>query len=149
MACSQAGANGAAPDVPCYFVPNTRNMPRPGFNLYDCVNRVRDIVNISYIIMIFNLKFDMTSVVVKKPNFIPFIYLFFSSLLFLIFLLQSVFQLPAEMPMVTVVEVFRRMGIRNALVTVTGRLTGLLTKKDVLKYIAVQHHQDPNEVQYH
>jgi chloride channel 3/4/5 len=62
---------------------------------------------------------------------------------------RSAFQLAADMPIVTVVEVFRRMGIRYALITVTGRLTGLITKKDVLKYIAVQHNLDPEDVRFH
>eukprot|EP00053_Salpingoeca_punica_P016717 m.158874 g.158874 ORF g.158874 m.158874 type:complete len:921 (+) comp17030_c0_seq3:221-2983(+) len=62
---------------------------------------------------------------------------------------RSAFQLPADMPIVTVVEVFRRMGIRYALITVTGRLTGIITKKDVLKYIHAQHNMDPEDVRFH
>lgn len=48
---------------------------------------------------------------------------------------RNVFQLTSVMPMSTVVEVFRRMGIRQALVTLDGRLTGVITKKDVIRHI--------------
>ena len=48
---------------------------------------------------------------------------------------RNVFQLASVMPMSTVVEVFRRMGIRQALVTLDGRLTGVITKKDVIRHI--------------
>lgn len=61
----------------------------------------------------------------------------------------SPFQLPHEMPLPTVVEVFRRMGIRYALVTKFGRLNGIVTKKDLLKHLAVLNHQDPNTITFH
>lgn len=48
---------------------------------------------------------------------------------------RNVFQLASVMPMSTVVEIFRRMGIRQALVTLDGRLVGVLTKKDVIRHI--------------
>ena len=40
------------------------------------------------------------------------------------------------MPMVNVIELFRRMGMRFCLVTEKGSLVGIITKKDVLRHIA-------------
>ena len=40
------------------------------------------------------------------------------------------------MPMVNVIELFRRMGMRFVLVTDKGSLVGIITKKDVLRHIA-------------
>lgn len=37
--------------------------------------------------------------------------------------------------MTTVVELFRRMGVRQALVTHEDRLVGIVTKKDVIKHL--------------
>ena len=53
------------------------------------------------------------------------------------------------MPMPTVVEVFRRMGIRYALITQRGRLMGIVTKKDVLRHLAVLNNHDPDAITFH
>ncbi len=53
------------------------------------------------------------------------------------------------MPTLTVVEVFRRMGIRYALITHRARLTGIITKKDLLRHLAVLDHQDPRNIAFH
>ena len=53
------------------------------------------------------------------------------------------------MPLPTVVEVFRRMGIRYALITRAGRLKGIVTKKDLLRHLAILNHQDPNAITFH
>ncbi len=40
------------------------------------------------------------------------------------------------MPMINVIEMFKRMGMRFCLVTQKGCLVGIITKKDVLQHIA-------------
>ena len=40
-----------------------------------------------------------------------------------------------QTPMETVVDMFRKLGLRQTLVTHNGRLLGIITKKDVLRYI--------------
>ncbi len=50
------------------------------------------------------------------------------------------------MPMVNVIELFRRMGMRFCLVTEKGRLVGIITKKDVLRHIANMNHREQNEL---
>ena len=37
--------------------------------------------------------------------------------------------------METVVDMFRKLGLRQTLVTHNGRLLGIITKKDVLRYV--------------
>ena len=49
-------------------------------------------------------------------------------------------------PMETVVEMFRKLGLRQALVTHNGRLLGIITKKDVLRHVASLEDQDPNAI---
>ena len=49
-------------------------------------------------------------------------------------------------PMETVVEMFRKLGLRQALVTHNGRLLGIITKKDVLRHVASLEDQDPNSI---
>ena len=39
-----------------------------------------------------------------------------------------------QTPMETVVDMFRKLGLRQTLVTHNGRLLGIITKKDVLRY---------------
>ena len=51
-------------------------------------------------------------------------------------LLQNVFQVTHKTPMTTVVDLFRRMGVRQIMVTRLGRLVGIITKKDVIKHMA-------------
>ncbi|CAG8626748.1 4929_t:CDS:10 [Ambispora leptoticha] len=45
-----------------------------------------------------------------------------------------------KFPMETVIELFRKMGLRYVLVTKNGQLLGLITKKDVLRHLAVMKH---------
>jgi len=49
-------------------------------------------------------------------------------------------------PMEIVVEIFTKLGIRQALVTHNGRLLGIITKKDVLRHIAKLKQQDPDSI---
>ncbi|KAK6975803.1 H(+)/Cl(-) exchange transporter 3-like isoform X1, partial [Biomphalaria glabrata] len=48
-----------------------------------------------------------------------------------------------QTPMEIVVEMFRKLGIRQTLVTHKGCLLGIITKKDVLRHIAQLRNQDP------
>lgn len=51
--------------------------------------------------------------------------------------------------MSTVVDLFRRMGVRYALVVSKGRLEGIITKKDLLRHLAELSHHDPNAIAFH
>ncbi|XP_022324150.2 H(+)/Cl(-) exchange transporter 4-like isoform X1 [Crassostrea virginica] len=51
-----------------------------------------------------------------------------------------------QTPMEMVVEMFRKLGLRQTLVTHKGRLLGILTKKDVLRHIAHLENQDPESI---
>ncbi|XP_059157860.1 H(+)/Cl(-) exchange transporter 4-like isoform X2 [Physella acuta] len=51
-----------------------------------------------------------------------------------------------QTPMETVVEMFRKLGLRQTLVTHNGRLLGIITKKDVLRHIAQLRNQDPESI---
>lgn len=70
--------------------------------------------------------------------------------------------------METVVEMFRKMGLRQLLVThnawvndntdwycmphvvyVYRRLMGIITKKDMLRHVAEIEHQDPDAIRFH
>ncbi|WAQ98462.1 CLCN3-like protein [Mya arenaria] len=51
-----------------------------------------------------------------------------------------------QTPMETVVEMFRKLGLRQTLVTVNGRLLGIITKKDVLRHIVQLQNQDPDSI---
>ncbi|XP_053399925.1 H(+)/Cl(-) exchange transporter 4-like isoform X2 [Mercenaria mercenaria] len=51
-----------------------------------------------------------------------------------------------QTPMETVVEMFRKLGLRQTLVTVNGRLLGIITKKDVLRHIIQLQNQDPDSI---
>ncbi|KAK3737007.1 hypothetical protein QZH41_018406 [Actinostola sp. cb2023] len=61
----------------------------------------------------------------------------------------SPIQITDAAPMETVVEVFRRVGLRQTLVTHNGRLLGIITKKDVLRHIALLANQDPESILFH
>ncbi len=50
------------------------------------------------------------------------------------------------MPMVNVIELFRRMGMRFCLVTEKGCLVGIITKKDVLRHIAQMNQREQHEL---
>ena len=49
-------------------------------------------------------------------------------------------------PMETVVNMFRKLGLRQTLVTHNGRLLGIITKKDVLRHIKKMDDEDPGTV---
>lgn len=49
-------------------------------------------------------------------------------------------------PMETVVDMFRKLGLRQTLVTHGGRLLGIITKKDVLRHIKQLANEDPHSV---
>ncbi|XP_058790647.1 H(+)/Cl(-) exchange transporter 5 isoform X2 [Phymastichus coffea] len=51
-----------------------------------------------------------------------------------------------QTPMETVVDMFRKLGLRQVLVTHNGRLLGVITKKDVLKHIKQLEDEDPNSI---
>ena len=50
-----------------------------------------------------------------------------------------------QTPMETVIDMFRKLGLRQMLVIHNGRLLGIITKKDVLKHIAEmdEHERSP------
>eukprot|EP00055_Hartaetosiga_balthica_P016283 m.102157 g.102157 ORF g.102157 m.102157 type:complete len:828 (-) comp9074_c0_seq3:1928-4411(-) len=48
---------------------------------------------------------------------------------------EDVFQVAATMPVSTVLQLFRRLGVRQALVIHEGRLVGILTKKDLIFHL--------------
>jgi len=43
-------------------------------------------------------------------------------------------------------EFFRKLGLRQTLVTHKGRLLGIITKKDVLRHIKKMDNEDPETV---
>ena len=49
-------------------------------------------------------------------------------------------------PMESVIDMFRKLGLRQILVTHNGKLLGIITKKDVLKHIAQLKHMDPDSI---
>ncbi|TRY75291.1 hypothetical protein TCAL_01334 [Tigriopus californicus] len=49
-------------------------------------------------------------------------------------------------PMETVVDMFRKLGLRQTLVTHNGRLLGIITKKDVLRHIKRMDNEDPESI---
>ncbi len=49
-------------------------------------------------------------------------------------------------PMETVVNMFRKLGLRQTLVTHNGRLLGIITKKDVLRHIKKMDNEDPETI---
>lgn len=58
-------------------------------------------------------------------------------------------QITDQTPMSTVVDMFRKLGLRQTLVTHNGRLLGIITKKDILRHIASLDEQDPLSVMFH
>ncbi|XP_043913433.1 H(+)/Cl(-) exchange transporter 5 isoform X1 [Protopterus annectens] len=58
----------------------------------------------------------------------------------------SPFTVTDHTPMEIVVDIFRKLGLRQCLVTHNGRLLGIITKKDVLKHIAQMANQDPDSI---
>ncbi|XP_067003599.1 H(+)/Cl(-) exchange transporter 5 isoform X8 [Anabrus simplex] len=53
-----------------------------------------------------------------------------------------------QTPMETVVDMFRKLGLRQTLVTHNGRLLGVITKKDVLRHVKQMDNEDPNSVKF-
>ncbi|KAK4872907.1 hypothetical protein RN001_014936 [Aquatica leii] len=51
-----------------------------------------------------------------------------------------------QTPMETIVDMFRKLGLRQTLVTHNGRLLGVITKKDVLRHVKQLDNEDPNSV---
>ncbi|KAL3287204.1 hypothetical protein HHI36_001681 [Cryptolaemus montrouzieri] len=51
-----------------------------------------------------------------------------------------------QTPMETVVDMFRKLGLRQTLVTHNGRLLGVITKKDVLRHIKQMDNEDPSSI---
>jgi len=51
-----------------------------------------------------------------------------------------------QTPMETVIDMFRKLGLRQTLITHNGRLLGVITKKDVLRYIKQIDNEDPSTV---
>nr|XP_020651488.1 H(+)/Cl(-) exchange transporter 5 [Pogona vitticeps] len=58
----------------------------------------------------------------------------------------SPFTVTDQTPMEIVVDIFRKLGLRQCLVTHNGKLLGIITKKDVLKHIAQMANQDPDSI---
>lgn len=51
-----------------------------------------------------------------------------------------------QTPMETVVDMFRKLGLRQTLVTHNGRLLGVITKKDVLRHVKQMDNEDPSTI---
>ncbi|ESN92810.1 hypothetical protein HELRODRAFT_108181 [Helobdella robusta] len=51
-----------------------------------------------------------------------------------------------QTPMETVIDMFRKLGLRQTLVTRNGRLLGIITKKDILRHIAQLENEDPASI---
>ncbi|XP_062849396.1 H(+)/Cl(-) exchange transporter 5-like [Trichomycterus rosablanca] len=49
-------------------------------------------------------------------------------------------------PMDITVDIFRKLGLRQCLVTQNGRLLGIITKKDILKHMAQMANRDPDSI---
>lgn len=49
-------------------------------------------------------------------------------------------------PMEIVVEMFRKLGLRQLLIIHNGKLLGIITKKDVLRHIAQLSNMDPGSI---
>ncbi|TRY88427.1 hypothetical protein DNTS_018863 [Danionella cerebrum] len=60
----------------------------------------------------------------------------------------SPFTVTDHTPMETVVDIFRKLGLRQCLVTRSGRLLGIITKKDVLRHMAQMTNQDPESIMF-
>ncbi|XP_019726965.1 H(+)/Cl(-) exchange transporter 5-like isoform X1 [Hippocampus comes] len=58
----------------------------------------------------------------------------------------SPFTISDRMPMGITVDIFRKLGLRQCLVTHNGRLLGIITKKDIVKHMAQIANRDPDSV---
>lgn len=52
-------------------------------------------------------------------------------------------------PMETIIDMFRKLGLRQVLITHNGKLLGIITKKDVLRHICQMKNQDPDSILFH
>uniref|UniRef100_A0A674MI34 Chloride channel protein n=1 Tax=Takifugu rubripes TaxID=31033 RepID=A0A674MI34_TAKRU len=58
----------------------------------------------------------------------------------------SPFTVTDHTPMDITVDIFRKLGLRQCLVTHNGRLLGIITKKDILKHMAQIANRDPDSI---
>ncbi|XP_043099769.1 H(+)/Cl(-) exchange transporter 5 isoform X2 [Puntigrus tetrazona] len=58
----------------------------------------------------------------------------------------SPFTVTVHTPMEIVVDIFRKLGLRQCLVIQNGRLLGIITKKDILKHMAQMANRDPDSI---
>uniref|UniRef100_A0A8C5GAY0 Chloride channel protein n=1 Tax=Gouania willdenowi TaxID=441366 RepID=A0A8C5GAY0_GOUWI len=58
----------------------------------------------------------------------------------------SPFTVTDHTPMDITVDIFRKLGLRQCLVTHNGRLLGIITKKDILKHMAQMSNRDPESI---
>uniref|UniRef100_A0A8C6TQN4 Chloride channel protein n=1 Tax=Neogobius melanostomus TaxID=47308 RepID=A0A8C6TQN4_9GOBI len=58
----------------------------------------------------------------------------------------SPFTVTDHTPMDITVDIFRKLGLRQCLVTRNGRLLGIITKKDILKHMAQIANRDPDSI---
>uniref|UniRef100_A0A3Q0R7Y6 Chloride channel protein n=1 Tax=Amphilophus citrinellus TaxID=61819 RepID=A0A3Q0R7Y6_AMPCI len=58
----------------------------------------------------------------------------------------SPFTVTDHTPMDITVDIFRKLGLRQCLVTHNGRLLGIITKKDILKHMAQMANRDPDSI---
>uniref|UniRef100_A0A4W3GV10 Chloride channel protein n=1 Tax=Callorhinchus milii TaxID=7868 RepID=A0A4W3GV10_CALMI len=61
---------------------------------------------------------------------------------------MSPFTVTDHTPMEIVVDIFRKLGLRQCLVTHNGRLLGIITKKDILRHMAQMTNQDPESIMF-
>uniref|UniRef100_A0A673NJL8 Chloride channel protein n=1 Tax=Sinocyclocheilus rhinocerous TaxID=307959 RepID=A0A673NJL8_9TELE len=61
---------------------------------------------------------------------------------------MSPFTVTDHTPMEIVVDIFRKLGLRQCLVTHNGRLLGIITKKDILRHMAQMANQDPESIMF-
>uniref|UniRef100_A0AAQ4NQM7 Chloride channel protein n=1 Tax=Gasterosteus aculeatus aculeatus TaxID=481459 RepID=A0AAQ4NQM7_GASAC len=61
---------------------------------------------------------------------------------------MSPFTVTDHTPMEIVVDIFRKMGLRQCLVTHNGRLLGIITKKDILRHMAQMANLDPESIMF-
>ncbi|NP_001083736.1 chloride channel, voltage-sensitive 3 S homeolog [Xenopus laevis] len=59
---------------------------------------------------------------------------------------MSPFTVTDQTPMEIVVDIFRKLGLRQCLVTHNGRLLGIITKKDILRHMAQMANHDPESI---
>jgi len=61
----------------------------------------------------------------------------------------SPFTVSDATPMESVIDMFRKLGLRQILITHNGKLLGIITKKDVLRHIFQMKNQDPDSILFH